>query len=132
MSHVPLSFLTPTRPRPDRGCPLVPLVDLDVVWPGGTFPGFEKRLQAHQKDRPLGAATVHELHRLLPTLMFEEDDGVVVVLFELPTYLCADPFLGPVDHLPQHALGRIKLQNLHVEAAGAEAELEHSADLAFP
>ena len=26
------------------GAPLFPAVELDIVWPGGTFPGFEKRL----------------------------------------------------------------------------------------
>src|SRR5216684_3985538 len=75
---------------------------------------------------------VHELYRLLPTLVFEEDDGVVAILFQLPTYFCTDPFLGPVDHLPEHALGGMKLKNLHVETAGRKAELEHSADFAFP
>src|SRR5687768_12883049 len=38
----------------------VPVVDLDVVWIWGTFPGFHKRLQTHQEKRPLGAAVVHE------------------------------------------------------------------------
>ena len=52
--------------------------------------------------------------------------------FEIETYLCADPFFGPVDHLPQHVLGGMKLKNLHVETAGAEAELDHAADFAFP
>src|ERR1700687_3067105 len=97
----------------DVGCParsafqatsarriLLRVVDLGILWPSGTFPGFDKRFQAHQKDPPLAAAMVHELHRLLPTLVFEEDDGVVAILFELPTYFCADPFSGPVDHLP--------------------------------
>src|SRR5258708_1439826 len=38
------------------------VVDLDIVWPGG---------------------------RLLPTLVFEEDDGVVAILLELPNlFLC--------------------------------------------
>src|SRR6266478_190254 len=97
---------------------------------GRAFSGFEKRLQAQQKDRPLGAAMVHELHRLLPTLVFEQDDGPVAFLSEIETYFCADPFLRSVDHLPQHALGRLKLKNFHVDTAGAKAELEHSADFA--
>src|SRR5687768_8776083 len=83
----------------DLGC-LVPVVDLDVVRVGRTFPGFQKRLQAHQKHPPLGAAMVHEFHRLLPILVLEQDDGIVALLFELPTDLCADPFCGPIDHLP--------------------------------
>ena len=48
-----------------------------------------------QKDTPFRAAMVHELHRLLPTLVFEKDNGPVAVLFEVKTYFCADPFLGP-------------------------------------
>ena len=67
---------------------------------GRTFAGFEKRLQAQQKDCPFGAAMVHELHRLLPALVFEENDGPVAFLFEIEAYLDADPFLGPVDYLP--------------------------------
>lgn len=51
--------------------------DMGVVRIGTAFPGFDERLQAHQIDRPLGAAVVHEFHRLLPILVLEEDDGVV-------------------------------------------------------
>ena len=47
----------------------VPIVDLDVVGLGGTLPGLEQGLQAHQENRPLGAAVVHELHWLLPALV---------------------------------------------------------------
>ena len=98
---------------------------------GGTLAGFEQGLQAQQKDRPLGAAMVHELHRLLPTLVFEQDDGPFAFLFEVEADFCADPFLGPFDHLPEHALAGLKLKNLHVETTAVKAELEHSADLAF-
>ena len=75
---------------------------------------------------------VHELDRLLPAFVFEEDDGPGTLLFEIEAYLCADPFFGAVDHLPKHVLGGMKLENLHVEAAAVKAELEHSADFAFP
>src|SRR5713226_9517283 len=74
---------------------------------------------------------VHELHRLLPALVLEEDDGPVAFLSEVKIYFCADPFLGSVDHLPQHALVGIKLKNLHVDTAGAKAELNNPADYAF-
>jgi hypothetical protein len=74
---------------------------------------------------------VHELHRLLPALLFEEDDGPVAFLFEIKTYFCADPFLRSVDHLPQHALGGMKFKNLHIDTAGAKAEFNNPADLAF-
>jgi hypothetical protein len=60
---------------------------------------------------------MHELHRLLPALMFEEDAGPVAVLLEIKAYFGADPFLGTIDDLPQHAAGRMKLKHLHVEAA---------------
>src|SRR4029077_5096879 len=75
---------------------------------------------------------MHELHRLLPTLVLEQDDGPVAFLFELEAYLGADPFFGTVDLLPLHAFGGLSLQDLHVETAGAKAELDHAADLAFP
>src|SRR6266850_14752 len=110
---------------------LLPAIELEVVWRGGAFAGFEKRLQADQEDAPLGAAVVHELHRLLPALVFEKNDGPVAFLFEIKTYFCADPFCGSVDHLPQHALGGIKLKNLHIDTAGAKAEFNNPADLAF-
>src|ERR1700677_3475178 len=74
---------------------------------------------------------VHELYRFLPALMFEQDDGPIAPLFEIETDLRADPFYWPVDHLPQHAPGGIKLKDLHVEAAGAKAESEHATDVAF-
>jgi hypothetical protein len=74
---------------------------------------------------------VHELHRLLPALVLEVDDGPLAVLLELETYFRADPFLGPVDHLPQHALAGLQFKNLHVETAGAKAKLQHAADFAF-
>jgi hypothetical protein len=72
---------------------------------------------------------VHELDRLLPALVLEEDDGPVAFLLEIEADFCADPFVRPVDHLRQHALFGLKLEHLHVET---EAELEHAADLAFP
>ena len=59
---------------------LFPAVELDFVRPGGTVAGFEKRLQAEQKDPPLGATMMHELYRLLLTLVFEEDDRPVAFL----------------------------------------------------
>src|SRR5271165_3900574 len=93
------------RPLPDRVCLLFPAVELDLVRPGRAFPGFEERLQAQQKHAPFGAAMVHELHRLLPAFVLEKNDGPVAFLFEIETYFCADPFFGPIDHLPEHVLG---------------------------
>jgi hypothetical protein len=121
-----------TPPMTPSRCGLVPFVGyVDIVWIGRAFPGFDKRFYAHQKERPLGAAMVHELNRLLPALVFEEDNGEVLILREREAYLCADPFLGPAYHFPQHALGGIKLEYLHVDtAARPKAELDHSADIA--
>ncbi len=59
----------------------VPVVNLDVVRIGSTFPGFDKRLEAQQIDGPLGTAVVHKLHRFLPALLLEEDNGVLPILF---------------------------------------------------
>src|SRR5271170_6743322 len=123
MSVIVLSF---------GGAQLFPAVELDFVWPGRAFAGFEERLEAQQEDSPFGAAVVHEFHRLLPALVLEEDDGPVAVLFEVEAYLCAEPFFRPVDHLPENPLAGLQLENLHVETAAAKAELEHAANLAFP
>lgn len=71
---------------------------------------------------------VHEFHRLLPTLVLEEDDGVVVDLIEAPVHMRGDPFFGSVDHLPQYVPARVKLEDLHIESRGPEAELELAAE----
>src|ERR1700678_914323 len=115
----------------------VPVADPDVVRARIALPGLHKRLQAHQKDRPLGAAVVHEFHGFIPTLMIEQDDGIIAFLLEIETDLCSDPFCGSFNHLPDHALAGLQLENLNVEAAdllavAAEAELEQSADFALP
>src|ERR1700722_18993713 len=115
----------------------VPIADPDIVGAGIALPGLHQRLQAHQKNRPLGAAVVHEFRRFSPTLMIEQDDGIVVFLFEIETDLCSDPFCGPLNHLPGDALAGLQLETLHVEAAdllaiAAEAELEQAADFALP
>ena len=68
---------------------------------GAPLPVSRSDFRLSRKTTHFGAAVMHELHRLLPTLVFEEDDGPFVSLIELETYLCAQPFLGPVDHLPQ-------------------------------
>jgi hypothetical protein len=79
----------------------VPVADLDVVWLWGPGAGLEKLLQALQEDTPLGAAVVHELHRVSPTFVLEQDDGVVVFLLEVPAHRRTDPLRGPVDDFPQ-------------------------------
>ena len=57
----------------------MPVADLDVARLGVAGAGLEKRLQAHQERRPLGAAVVHEVARLLPALVVEADDREVVL-----------------------------------------------------
>jgi len=87
---------------------LFPTVELDLVWPGRAFAGFEERFQAQQEDRPFGAAVVHKFHRLLPALVLEENNGPVAVLFEVEAYLCAEPFFRPVDHLKGRGSARCR------------------------
>src|SRR5208282_1348996 len=60
---------------------------------------------------PEVAAMMHELDRLPPTFVLEEQDGPVAFLSELEADRRAEPFRGPVDHLPAHALARFKLKN---------------------
>src|SRR5205807_830154 len=111
---------------------LFPTVQLDLVRRGGTFACLQKRFEAEQEDSPLRAAVVHELHRLLPICVLEKDDGPVVVLFNVEAYFCPEPLFGSIHHLPENALGRLKVENLHIETAGAKAELDDTADLTFP
>src|SRR5262245_32143518 len=103
-----LGGLASTRPpsaRPSSSVMLsMPVADLDVAGAGLPFARLDQRLQAHQEGRPLRAAVVHELHRLLPIQVLEEHDGIVGLLFKLETHLGADPFRGAIDHLPQHTL----------------------------
>jgi hypothetical protein len=73
---------------------------------------------------------VHEFHRLLPALVLEENDGPVVVPFDVEANLRAEPFLRSVDHLPQNPLAWLQIENLYIETAVAEAELKDAADLA--
>src|SRR5262245_17100003 len=74
--------------RPTRS---MPVADLDVVGRGVALSGFEQLLEAHQVDGPLGAAVVHELHRLTPAFVSEQHDGEAVLLLELEANLRADP-----------------------------------------
>lgn len=76
---------------------------------------------------------VHEFHRLLPVQMLEENKGVIAILPEIEADLCIEPFLRPIDNLPEHASGRIQLKYLHIEAAiRTDAESDHAADRALP
>src|SRR4051794_13191361 len=95
----------------------VPVADLHVPRCGRALPCLHQRLQAHQERAPLGAAVVHELHRLAPAGVREQHDRVVAVLPELPVDRRADPLRRPVHHLPGHPLARRGLEDLHVEAA---------------
>src|SRR5690606_6470227 len=114
--------------------PSVPVPDLDVVrtWP--TFPGLAQRLQAHQESRPLGAAVIHELDGLLPSLVLEEHDREIPRLLEIETNPRTDPLDRPVDNLPYDAIVGFELENLHVEdtellAVVREAEPEAAAHM---
>src|SRR3954462_11719611 len=90
----------------------VPVADLDVARLGVAGAGLEERLQAHQEDRPLGAAVVHELAGLLPADVAEQDDGEVVVLLDLPVHRRPDPLGRAVDNSPYDALRWLQLEDL--------------------
>src|SRR5881227_3292873 len=75
---------------------------------------------------------MHELRRLAPALMFEQHDGVVVLLAKIEADLGADPVLGAGDHFPGSVPLGTECKHLHVEAAlPAEAEFNDGADLAL-
>jgi hypothetical protein len=109
---------------------LFPAIEFDLVWPGATFPCFEKRFEAEQEDRPLRAAMVHELHWLLPVCVLEKEDGPIVILFDVEAYFCPEPLFRSVNHPPENAPGWLKLEDLHIETTGTKAELDDTADLA--
>src|SRR5580704_7960619 len=62
--------------------------------------------------------------------MLEENDRPAVLLTEIETDFGAEPFRRSLDKLPGHKAFRTKLEDLHVEAAIAEAELDHAARFA--
>src|SRR6266542_3329894 len=107
----------------------VPVADPDVlrVWGAGT--GLDQLLQAHQERGPLRAAVGHELDRLAPALVLEQDDRVVALPLQVEADVGADPLRGAVGHLPLDPLVRALVEHLHVESAGVtEAELDRAAD----
>jgi hypothetical protein len=59
--------------------PLVADVDLQVVGRRATCSGLHQLSQAQEEDGPLGAAVVHEFHRLCPTGVREEHEGLRVL-----------------------------------------------------
>src|SRR6185295_2580517 len=107
----------------------MPVADLDVarMWCAGS--GLDKLLEAHQERGPLGAAVVHELARLAPTLVREQDDRVVVLPLQAEADVGADPLRRAVGHLPFDELVRALGEHLHVEPARvAEPEPDRAAD----
>lgn len=78
----------------------MPVADLDVLRVRVSGPGLQQRLQAHQEHGPLCAAMVHELDWLLSADMAEHDNGVLMVLRNLPVHRRADPLGWSVDNLP--------------------------------
>src|SRR5262249_26342701 len=85
----------------------VPVADAHIVRARLALAGFTERLEAHEEDRPLAAAVVHELHGLFPAFVPEENHGEVVFLLEIEADLRADPLLGAVFDLPHHALAGV-------------------------
>jgi hypothetical protein len=63
-----------------------------------------------RKTPPLVLQMVPERHRLLATLMFEDNDRPVSFLLELETYFCAEPLYGSVDRVPEYPLLRDEAQ----------------------
>src|SRR5262245_15320831 len=92
------------RKRGGWGGRSVPVADPGVVRVRLALARLAERFQAHQEDRPLGAAVVHELHGLLPALVPEQHDGEIVFPLEFEVDLGADPLGGAVHYLPHHAL----------------------------
>src|SRR6185295_20313590 len=79
---------------------------------------------------PFGAAMVHEFALLLPALLLEKHRRLVAVLAEVKADLASDPLFRAFDHLPNHAFGRLKFEDLHLEkAACAEMKFDHAAQV---
>src|SRR3989442_6536399 len=78
--------------------------DLCVVGKSGEGTAFEPASQADQDRGPLGAAVVHELDRLPPVRVREQQHCLSAAAFQIEGDGCADPFPGAVDASPLHAV----------------------------
>ena len=79
--------------------------------------------------RPLGAAVVHELHRLFPAPVLEQHDRVVAVLTQVPLDRRPDPLLRPVDDPPHHPLATAAARRTSMSKPPTrEPELEDAAE----
>src|SRR6266511_5477588 len=87
--------------------------DLRVVGKGGERTAFEPASEADQDCRPLGAAVVHELDRLPPVRVREQQHCLSASAFQIEGDGRANPFRGAVDASPLHAVVRRQLDDLH-------------------
>src|SRR6266487_5255557 len=105
--------------------------DLCVVGKGGESTPFEPASQADQDRGPLGAAVMHELDRLPPVRVREQQHCLSASAFQIEGDGRADPFRWAVNAPPLHAIVRRQLDDLH-DGRGlglAEEEPQLGADL---
>src|SRR5882762_5824059 len=87
--------------------------DLRVVRKGGERPAFEPSSEANQDRGPLGTAVVHELDRLPPVRVREQQHGLSGSAFQIEGDGRADPFRRAFDASLLHAVVRRQLDDLH-------------------
>src|SRR5581483_8532047 len=91
---------------------------------------LDQVLQAEQVHRPLGGAVVHDLVGLAPSLMTEQDDGLIVVRFDAENDLSVSPVLERPRVAPLHEAG-IRLHHIQASAAEVEAAALRSVSVSF-
>src|ERR1700681_3931345 len=73
--------------------------------------------QAEQERGPLRAAVVHELDRLFPIRVLENDIGLAILPDEPKDDLGIQPLVGAAGATPMHQLSRFGGLDLHVAKA---------------
>jgi hypothetical protein len=101
-------------------------VDLHVVGKRMAFSALDPIPQAHEKDRPFGAAMVHELNWLLPPSMSEENEDLAVFCLQSESYFGPDPFVRASSATPLDQGIRLGRNYLHVEATAVGHETDHA------
>src|SRR5688572_6965530 len=105
------------KTRLSRSSRLVPVVDLEVIRRWFTATCFDQLPETQHEGRPLHAAMGHELDRLAPAPVAEEQDGVIAVLVEIEGRVGSDPLLGPRLESPLDPLVGFQCGDLHGHAA---------------
>ena len=90
-----------------------PRSELQVVRERSALAGLDEALQAEQEVRPPRAAVRHELGRVAPVRMGEEDHGLTVGCGEVEADMVPDLLVRAADTAPAHLPAGVEGRDLH-------------------